>query len=319
MTLTARNPDDILALVPVVLGFQPESSLVMLTFGAPGDAESRFHARVDLPKEPAEIRHVAASLTAPAVRHRVTSVVLVVYGHDVRLAERVTIAVRRSLRRHRIKVLHRLVADGQHWWSLPVETGDPAGSGTAYDVSAHPFVVRSVVEGMVTHRTRADLAATLASHPARVDRVQAAIAGRPELEPERQDEAIWALELVVGCLETDRRPGAGDVARLLLGLRRRQVREAVLLMLTRDSARAMIGFWSDVVRRTPTAYLAGPATTAAYAAWLAGDGALAWCALDRSAEADPDDSFAAVLAHGLEAAVPPSAWDAMRRERAIPH
>ena len=34
MTLTARGPEDVLAVVPVVLGFVPEDSLVMLTFGA---------------------------------------------------------------------------------------------------------------------------------------------------------------------------------------------------------------------------------------------------------------------------------------------
>lgn len=318
MTLTARNPEDVLALVPVVLGFQPEDSLVMLTFGAPGDAESRFHARVTLPKKPEEIDHVVASLTGPAVRHRVRSVLLVAYGNDVSLAESVTGAVRESLRRHRIEVQHRLAADGRRWWSLPVASDRFAERGTAYDVSAHPFMVRSVVQGMVTHRTRADLAATLDSQPIRVQRVQATMVC---LDPDRPgtQEAIWALELIAGCLETDRRPGTTDAARLLLALAHPKVREATLLMLTRDSARAMVGFWSDLVRRSPVPALAGPATTTAYAAWLAGDGALAWCALDRAAEADPDDRFAAMLAQGLEAAVPPSAWDTMKPDRALPH
>ena len=44
-TLTARGPEDLLAAVPVVLGFHPQDSLVMLTFGA----VRSFHARVDLP------------------------------------------------------------------------------------------------------------------------------------------------------------------------------------------------------------------------------------------------------------------------------
>ena len=44
-TLTARTPEDILAVVPVVLGFEPTESLVMLTFGS----DPPFHARVDLP------------------------------------------------------------------------------------------------------------------------------------------------------------------------------------------------------------------------------------------------------------------------------
>ncbi len=44
-TLTARCPEDVLALVPVLLGFLPSESVVMLTFGA----AQAFHARVDRP------------------------------------------------------------------------------------------------------------------------------------------------------------------------------------------------------------------------------------------------------------------------------
>ena len=62
-TLTARGPADLLAAVPVVLGFHPHDSLVMLTFGA----ERTFHARVDLP--PADdldgVDEVVSVLLAP--------------------------------------------------------------------------------------------------------------------------------------------------------------------------------------------------------------------------------------------------------------
>ena len=45
----ARSPEDLIALVPFVLGFHPSESVVLLTFGAPGGS---FHARVDLPDGP---------------------------------------------------------------------------------------------------------------------------------------------------------------------------------------------------------------------------------------------------------------------------
>ena len=44
-TLTARTPEDVIAAVPLVLGFVPEESVVMLTFGG----RHTFHARLDLP------------------------------------------------------------------------------------------------------------------------------------------------------------------------------------------------------------------------------------------------------------------------------
>ena len=41
----------------------------------------------------------------------------------------------------------------------------------------------------------------------------------------------------------------------------------------------------------------------------AGDGALAWCAVDRGREVDPDHSLAGLVADLLEGAVPPTAWE----------
>jgi hypothetical protein len=46
----------------------------------------------------------------------------------------------------------------------------------------------------------------------------------------------------------------------------------------------------------------------AFAAWLDGDGALAWCAVDRAREADPDHELCALVAETLENAVPPTTW-----------
>ena len=58
----ARSPEDVLAVVPVVLGFVPADSVVMLTFGA----SQPFHARVDLPPSRAEIPEVVEALAARA-------------------------------------------------------------------------------------------------------------------------------------------------------------------------------------------------------------------------------------------------------------
>ena len=46
----------------------------------------------------------------------------------------------------------------------------------------------------------------------------------------------------------------------------------------------------------------------AFAAWQAGHGALAWCALDRCFEVEPEHALAKGLAECLTRAVPPSAW-----------
>ncbi len=79
-TLTARAPEDLLAMVPYVLGFRPEQSMVMLTFGAD---QPTFHARVDLPTDLDEIADMVECLLDPVRRHRVPRAVLIAYGGDV--------------------------------------------------------------------------------------------------------------------------------------------------------------------------------------------------------------------------------------------
>ncbi|MFM9735908.1 DUF4192 family protein, partial [Streptomyces niveiscabiei] len=64
----------------------------------------------------------------------------------------------------------------------------------------------------------------------------------------------------------------------------------------------------DVVRRSPLEALAPAAALLAFAAWLTGDGALAWCAVDRCQESDPDYGLAGLVSQALAGAVPPSAW-----------
>ena len=80
-TLTARGPEDLLAAVPVVLGFRPRDSLVMLTF----DARARFHARVDLPP-PAEVEaalpELVDALVSTVPGPRVGRVAFVSYSDD---------------------------------------------------------------------------------------------------------------------------------------------------------------------------------------------------------------------------------------------
>jgi hypothetical protein len=63
-----------------------------------------------------------------------------------------------------------------------------------------------------------------------------------------------------------------------------------------------------VVQRCPDDVLPAPATLLAVAAWLAGNGALAWCALDRARAEDDSYEMAEQLARILDEAQPPTAW-----------
>ena len=306
ITLTAREPEDLLAMAPVVLGFVPRDSVVMLTFGA----RRPFHARVDLPDRPDELPELVSVLLEPARHHGVRRVVLLVYTADADWAEAVTGALAPAFAAAGIEVLSRLAADGRRWWALPRARADDPG--WPYDVSAHPFLAKAVLHGLVTLGSRAELAETLEPDPQEVASVAELVGDLPPLAVERrQGEARWAAALVRRCTTDGGRPGAAALARLLVGMRDLRVRDAAWLTMSRADAAAHVEFWRDVVRRTPVPLLPAPASVLGFAAWLSGHGALAWCAVDRSREADPAYRLAELLAEALTCAVPPSSWDAM--------
>ena len=95
----------------------------------------------------------------------------------------------------------------------------------------------------------------------------------------------------------------------MLSLLDGSVRDEAWRWLTRPTAADHVDFWSDVVRRSPEALVPGPAAVLAFTAWLAGQGALAWCAVDRARAVDPQHSLAELVADMLISATAPDQWD----------
>ena len=62
---------------------------------------------------------------------------------------------------------------------------------------------------------------------------------------------------------------------------------------------------------------AAPAALLGFAAWLSGNGALAWCAVECAQEAEPGYTLAGLLSEALAGAVPPSAWRPLPREQVV--
>ena len=84
--------------------------------------------------------------------------------------------------------------------------------------------------------------------------------------------------------------------------------------ITRATSGAHVELWRGLVRRAPRHLLPGASSLLAFAAWQHGDGALAWCAIDRCLEVDPDYSMAHCVAQILTGAVPPSVWEPIRED-----
>jgi hypothetical protein len=292
--LTTRTPEDVLAAVPVVFGFEPSESVAMLTFGG----VETFHARVDLPP-PALADEAVEQLLEPALLHRVTRVAFVVYADDGPAARTALERLRRAFARAGIHVAEALRAHDGRWFA-PGRPGAPAG-GVPYDIGGHLFRAEAVLEGIVVHGSRAELEAMLEPSPDAVDEVARAVRRAVPSPPEEIADLV-DIRLEVG------RFTPVELARVLLGLLDSEGRDAAWAAMSRDAAARHVRLWTDAVQRAPDDLVAGPAAVLALAAWLYGHGALAWCAVDRCQAVDPGNTLARLVAEMLTRAVPPSAW-----------
>jgi hypothetical protein len=301
--LVAKTPEDVLAAVNVVLGFEPQSSAVMLTFGG---AES-FHARVDLPTDDSddELDDLVGQLLEPALSHRVQSVVFVLFSGDEVAARRCGRRLTRRFERSGIRVVEVIRAHDRRWYS-PGRPGVP-GWGVPYDVSSHPFTVQSVLDGQVIHASREQLAALLHGPRAGIASVERARRRAVPLSP--AGVATGVLRAL-----SERRIDDAALASMLLGLLDLDGRDAAWADLDRSTAPGHVELWTNVVQRSPDDLVAAPAAVLALAAWLAGHGALAWCAVDRCQAVEPENSLARLVSDVLVAAVPPSCWERLWAE-----
>lgn len=321
-TLRIKNPVDLIACVPLLLGFHPEESAVLITLDAVGEP---LCARVDLPPGPDDVGAVVDDLCTTAGRLGLRSVALVLLTHDDLMARLVHDAFVVGLGSRAIDVVVAVRADGARWFPLSGLRGDP-DEGEAYDLTTHPFTLHAMVEGLAVHESRTALGdSLLPTDPDEVERVTAAVDAaadrlRSGARPHLVAEGRW-LQQRLRRLTTSDPDGPGDeltveeAGRVLAALVSSEVRDVAWAEMSRATAPRHVQLWRDLVRRTPLEVLAAPATLLAFAAWLAGDGALAWCALDRARAADPDYPMATLVERALTCAVPPSTWEPLDSRR----
>jgi hypothetical protein len=317
---TARGPVDLIAAVPYVIGFHPDDSVVLLTFG-PGEA---FHARVDLPTDEGAQHAVVEMLVDVVTRHGVDRVALLLYTDDPWVAATFHDAAVPGFLRRGVDVIDvvRVGADRFH------DADDPDDPGTAYDLTTHAFTAEQVVAGTVVERSREDLAAGLDCVDDEDARAVADAAVRFDQRFEGlpafvsvdrvwrdvSDEARWVQRTIRRHVRRRTFLPVEDAGRMLVLMAGVPLRDVAWAEMSRADAVHHVDLWRDLVRRCPADLLPGPSCLLAFAAWLSGQGALAWCALDRGVAVDPDYTMAACVAQLLEGAVPPSVWTPIAEE-----
>lgn len=312
-SVVARTPADLLGVIPYLLGFRPDRSLVMVVLRGSGVL---FTARVDLPAEVAgetadgpgggpdvTATRMGDELSRVVVQHGADGVVLVAYtphraagvGFLTAVASRFAVPVEAA------------VCAGTDTWVGVVE-GRP-GPVQVYDPLASDGAAQAVVAGLVALPDRAAVVAQVRPESGRgPDAVAVAVVGLRERAASAAERPGTAAVRLARLLRDDGPWPPETVALLAWSVRTAEGFDQALRALRRPAERHLQR-WSVVARRAPVELSGPPCTLAGLAAWLTGDGALARSWLERAMSEHPGSYGIGLLDHVLESAIAPTQWD----------
>jgi len=324
----AGSPAALLRLVPHLLGFMPEESLLVIGVTPPRD---RIHVtlRYDLPDPPEAdlVADIAAHAVGVLSAQRLTAAVVIGYGPET-LVTPVANELRDVARQAAIDVRDFLrVQDGRYWSYVCANQACCPPAGVPFDAAAidpaEAEALASVGDRILA--SRAALAARVAPlggiaaesmrqatrrAEQHIAQLLAKVRKSARLGAARHMIAAEGLA-AVGAMITRYREGGRfatdyEIARITVALRDLRVRDDAWARMDPGHAEAHQRLWTDVARRAQPGYVAAPAALLAFVAWQSGDGALANVALDRALADDPGYSMALLLRQVITAGAPPS-------------
>ena len=318
--VVVRGPAALIAVIPHLLGFHPENSLVIVGVGGP-HARIRLAFRYDLPDPPDPAAAAAIADHAVSVLHRehLTITMAVGYGPGT-LVTPVTDVIRHVLPREGIRLQDAIRVHERRFWSYLC--GDPAccpADGVPVTPpGVHPASAQLIGMGATAAASRDVIAASIA--PLTGPDAEAVLEAAGQAWQEAGDqvgaggeeglEAFW-IENVRQAIGTYRDGGrVTDLlvfARLALALTVMPVRDDAWARMLPEHYEAHIRLWTDVTRHATLGYAAAPASLLAFTAWQAGDGALGNLAVERALADTPGYSMALLILSALKAGLPPSA------------
>ncbi|SDT06566.1 protein of unknown function [Friedmanniella luteola] len=307
--LRVRRPADFLAVIPYLLGFHPEESLVVVLCRR---GRVLLTARLDLPR-PADAPGVAAQVRQLTTQHGVDALVLVGYGDD-QGATRATLEQVRTGVVGAVPVREVVLVSRARWWSLSCTSGCCPAGGAVFDPDAHPLAAEAVYRGLVAGRSRAALVELVGGPgPDALPRLRGLV-GLARSRWAGVDRPTAAAALAAAVEAAVAGGGAVDeevaVRLAVLGLDL-AVRDVGWALMSRSAAEGHQRLWAQVVAVAPPEVASAPVALLGAAAWIGGNGALLNCCVERLERDDPGCTLGHLLAELSERALPPSLWDEM--------
>lgn len=295
-----HSVEDLIGLVPYLLGFHPEESLVVLMIEG---GRVGLTARVDLAVV-ADGGNLDSLLARMFGRFPAAEGWFLAFTDDDELAWAVLSGCTDVVGRRGVG---RVLQVGRRSWRADQRDG-PVGELTGHVSAA---AAQATVLGMPARRSRTDLAAGLAGPPdAELDGLLAEFEVRAaELE---QLGRRGRRRLLRRLLRTPGHCPVADCVRLALLAVRPDGQVAVLRSLAQENADQQVELWTQVLRHSLLRYRPTVLGLVGMAAWQAGGGALQVVCLEELLKIDPYVPLAAVLDVLNSEVVPPWHWDTMR-------
>lgn len=300
-----NGPTDLLTTVPLLLGFHPDHSLVVVGL-LRGELQCTF--RVDLPGSADHMEHLP-DLTAQLSLNECDGCVVIVYG-EADLAQ--AVAERVSARFHAagVEPLDLLrVAEGR-WFSLTcTKSCCPAEGLPIPESSAASCEV--AVAGGYAEADRSAVAAQLAPAPAgrRATVARAVTAAlMADAEHDWVAQRDLDLEAIDHWMDTKTLPDPDAIAAVGLALGDLDIRDYALRRINSGRfAGNRVDLWVWVTRHLEDDLVAPAATVAGFAAYRFGNGVLALEAFELALKSSPHYRLAQMLMAALQAGIPPGA------------
>lgn len=297
--LRVRGLADLLELIPSLVGFHPDDSLVVVCIV---DGRVAVTARVDLAAigDPEDAR---AALEPLLARFPQGACVIAAFTRQPSEAWRVLDIIRSVL--PSTALLDVAHVDGERWRCRPDERGqtyDPRSSAVAAEAAFHGLSVRPNRSAL-----RDLVGPTVATSKAQESLRRVLL--RPFVEVVRS-----AWELLAELSGTPRDLSVDDANTLAAACFDPHFAESMVLAIGIESAEEALRVWVDVVRKSATEVRAYPAVVAGFAAWLSGDGALANVCLEVADPVAGEWVWFRLLTTVAAVALPPRQWAALREE-----
>lgn len=325
--LRLRGGADLVSALPVLIGYHPQDSLVLVGMGGRSGGRVGLTVRVDLP----EVRADPAALCAHLVGTLLTdepsgAVAVLVCGGpsgadppDRDVAARVQRTLLEAALTPRAVLWASGTGGGARWacYDLPGQRcgcrgvlPDPATTEAAATAVRHGVVVlpdRAAVEGMLARGEAGALLRRAGLRAAELDRARIRACAGADPGPERTAEHHALL-----------RSALDDAARCRLGVDDRMVLAFCAAFddpeVRAEAVRCCLGpqaphaeqLWAALFRAMPAPECAEPAALFAACALLRGDGALAGIAVNRALEAFPAHRLAGIVAAALRSVTGPA-------------